>query len=156
MSYHHQKIKRSNAFIKKFNKLYSDTTFHIGGYDLNQYKYSYDSYKSDNERRWTAGPREYGQMTPFVFLSRNQTYEGSNIFYTDINLLISRNEDILRNHYFTMKGYFEKFCTNPFEKALYKDLQDKKNSKYHSYLKFFYSKNEIQRRSIHDEDDIPF
>jgi len=69
-------------------------------------------------------------------------------------ILQNKNKEVLRIHYFSMKGYFEKFCTNPFEKALYKDLQDKKNSKYHSYLKFFYSKNEIQRRSI--QDDIPF
>ena len=158
MSYRHQKIKRSKPFIKKFKKLYSDTTFYIGGYDLNLYKnYSNDSYKSYNERRWTAGPREYGQMTPFVFPSRNQTYEEINIFYTDINLLISRNEDILRNHYFTMKGYFEKFCHDPFEKAYFLKLQEKKNDKYYGYLKFFYSESQIQRR---DEevcmDDIPF
>ena len=41
MTYHHQKIKRSNAFIKKFKKLYSDTVWCIGGYDLSLYKKRY-------------------------------------------------------------------------------------------------------------------
>ena len=71
-------------------------------------------------------------------------------------LLNTKDQEFLKNYYFSMKSYFEKFCTDPFEIALYKELQDKKNSKYHSYLKFFYSKNEIHRRSIYDEDDIPF
>lgn len=156
--YHHQKIKRSNAFIKKFKKLYSDTVWHIGGYDLCLYKkrYSDDCYKPDDERQWTAGKGEH-DMTPFVFPSRNQPYEAHNIFFTDINLLISRNEDLLRNHYFTMKGYFEKFCHEPFEKAYFCNLQEKRNDKYYGYLKFFYSENQIQRRGQDVcEDDIPF
>ena len=155
--YHHQKIKRSNAFIKKFKKIYSDTVWHIGGYDLNLYSKRYsDFHKPDDERHCTAEIRE-PDMTPFVFPSRNQPYEARNIFFTDINLLISRNEDLLRNHYFTMKGYFEKFCHEPFEKAYFCNLQEKRNDKYYGYLKFFYSENQIQRRGqVVCEDDIPF
>ena len=85
-------------------------------------------------------------MTSFVFPQRNHPYKGHNIFYTDSNLLISRNEDLLQNHYFTMKGYFEKFCHDPFEKAYFLNLQEKKNDKYYGYVKFFYSEGQIQRR----------
>ena len=160
MTYHHQKIKRSKSFIKKFKRLYRDTHWHCGQYDLNRfYVYGDDnSWKSDDERQWTAGEQE-NRMTPFVFPPRNQPYEGSNIFFTDSNILISRNEGVLRNHYFTMKGYFEKFCTDPFEKVYFLNLQEKKNNKYYAYLKFFYSKNQINRRKHQikkHEDDIPF
>ena len=157
MTYHHQKIKRSKPFIKKFKKLYSDIQWHLGQYDLNKYKLNYFSYKPDDKRSWTAGERSW-RATPFVFPSRNQPYEECNIFYTDSNLLISRNEDILRTHYFTMKGYFETFCTDPFEKVYFLNLQEKKKNKYHGYLKFFYSKNQINRRrsEVKKVPDIPF
>ena len=131
MYYHHQKIKRSKVFLKKFNKLYSD-------WELSRGYYEFDPYRP-------------GKTPPFIFPSQTRMLKNING-----SLLNTLNKEVLRIHYFSMKGYFEKFCTDPFEKALYKDLQDKKNSKYHSYLKFFYSKNEIQRRSIHDEDDLPF
>ena len=135
MSYYHQKIMRPKGFIKKFKKLYSDTSWHHGEYDLSPCTY----FNEEQEE-------EYGAMTSFVFPQRNHPYEGRNIFYTDINLLISRNEDLLRNHYFTMKAYFEKFCHDPFEKAYFSNLQEKKNDKYYGYVKFFYSESQIQRR----------
>lgn len=156
-----KKIKRPSSFIKKFKKLYNDYSWNAGAYDLNRFMHGV-LYKPCGERilSWTTDHQERSprpRRTQFVFPSRNIPYEERNIFFTDSNLLISRNEEILRIHYFTMKGYFETFCDDPFDKAYYTNLQEKKNDKYYAYLKFFYSKNQINRRwsQIKDED-IPF
>jgi len=78
---------------------------------------------------------------------------------TDINLLVSRNKDVLRYHYFSMKAYFIRFCNDPFLKAYYVNLQKEKNDNYYGFMKFYFSKDEVLRR--HEDrlcriDEIPF
>ena len=78
---------------------------------------------------------------------------------TDTNLLISRNKDVLRNHYFSMKAYFIRFCNDPFLKAYYVNLQKEKNDNYYGFMKFYFSKDEVLRRHedrLCRENDIPF
>ena len=78
---------------------------------------------------------------------------------TDRNLLITKHEDVLRFHYFTMKAYFIKYCKDPFLKAYYVNLQREQNDNYYGFMKFYYSKDEVSRRfgeRLSREDDIPF
>ena len=78
---------------------------------------------------------------------------------TDRNLLITKHEDVLRFHYFTMKAYFIKNCKDPFLKAYYVNLQREQNDNYYGFMKFYFSKDEVSRRygdRLSREDDIPF
>ena len=78
---------------------------------------------------------------------------------TDRNLLVSRNKEVLRLHYFSMKAYFIKYCNDPFLKAYYVNLQKEKNDQYYGFMKFYFSKDEVSRRfgeRLSREDDIPF
>lgn len=84
---------------------------------------------------------------------------------TDRNFLITRHEDVLRFHYFSLKAYFIENCKDPFLKAYYKKLQNEKNDKYYGYVKFYFSKDEIFRRHqdrlarddlFLRDDDLPF
>ena len=54
----------------------------------------------------------------FIFHPTSMGVVPNNELNSDINLLVSRNKDVLRYHYFSMKAYFIKFCNDPFLKLI--------------------------------------
>ena len=110
----------------------------------------------------------YGQAISYQQIISHPTSMGVYPYYevnTDRNFLITRHEDVLRFHYFSLKAYFIENCKDPFLKAYYTKLQNEKNDKYYGYVKFYFSKDEIFRRHqdrlARDDDylrvdDLPF
>ena len=143
-------FKRFRNFFKRFKKVF----------DVHRAQLSYS-----HENEFFENGRD-GRDIFYNSIIFHPTSLGSGPYYeqaTDSNLLVTQNEDVLRHHFFSLKSYFITFCNDPFRRAFYENMQKEKNNKYYAYMKFYFSKQEVERRHKnkisrieHYEDDIPF
>lgn len=124
---------RFRNFFKRFKKVFDISRA--------QHNYSHENEFFENGRD--------GRDIFYNTIIFHPTSFGSGPYFeqaTDSNLLVTKNEDVLRHHFFSLKSYFIAYCTDPFRRAFYENLQKEKNDKYYAYMKFYFSQQEVERR----------
>ena len=142
-------------FKKKFSSFNNFLREFLVGFNVSDIRYGNNFYYIND---W-LGHGEPVTNDHFIFHPTSMGVVPNNELNSDFNLLESRNKDLLRFHYFSMKAYFIKYCNDPFLRAYYVNLQKEKNDEYYGFMKFYFSKDEVSRRyedKLCREDDIPF